>query len=189
MHRRAPCAALGLAAAAAAARGASAAPHVLDFAAPGHAFEGIGALSGGGGVTRLLVDYPAAIQADVLDALFLPGAGASLDFIKVEIGGDTQSTEGTELSHEHSRGDLNCSRGYEWWVVDEARKRNPAIKTFGLAWGVPGWIGGGTYYSQDNIQYHVDWANCARDVHGWQLDYMGICARAPPPRASTTRAR
>ena len=57
---------------------------------------------------------------------------------QVEIGGDTQSTEGTEQSHEHFRGDLNCTRGYEWWVVNEAKKRNPAIKTFGLSWGVPG---------------------------------------------------
>ena len=53
-------------------------------------------------------------------------------------GGDTQSTEGTEQSHEHYKGDLNCSRGYEWWVINEAKKRNPAIKTFGLSWGVPG---------------------------------------------------
>lgn len=113
----------------------AAAPQVLDFASAGHAFEGIGALSGGGGVTRLLIDYPEAIQQDVLDALFLPGHGASLQYIKVEIGGDTQSTEGTEASHEHFRGDLNCSRGYEWYVVEQAKLRNPAIKTFGLSWG------------------------------------------------------
>ena len=60
------------------------------------------------------------------------------------------------MSHSHVRGDLNCSRGYEWQVLTEAKKRNPAIKTYGLAWGVPGWIGDnedsdGSFYSQDNI--------------------------------------
>ncbi len=147
---------------------AAAAQQVLDFSSVGHAYEGIGALSGGGGVTRLLIDYEPAIQNDVLDALFLPGHGASLKMIKVEIGGDTQSTEGTEASHEHFRGDLNCSRGYEWWVVEQAKLRNPAIKTFGLSWGVPGWIGDGEYYSDDNIQYHIDCANSSAHPRGAQ---------------------
>ena len=73
----------------------------LDFSVPGASFEGIGALSGGGGVTRLLIDYPQPLQDDIFDILFKPNAGASLQIIKVEIGGDTQSTEGTELSHSH----------------------------------------------------------------------------------------
>lgn len=92
---------------------------------------------------------------------------------QVEIGGDTQSTEGTEQSHEHFRGDLNCTRGYEWWVVSEAKKRNPAIKTFGLSWGVPGWIGDGNYYSQDNINYHLDWIDCAENTWNFTVDFMG----------------
>jgi len=146
----------------------------LNVSALAQAYEGIGALSGGGGVTRLLIDYPPAIQQDILDVLFLPGAGASLQIIKVEIGGDTQSTEGTEQSHEHYRGDLNCSRGYEWWVVAEAKKRNPDIVTFGLSWGVPGWIGGGSYYTADNLKYHVDWVYCANSVWGFEVDNLGI---------------
>lgn len=50
----------------------------LDFSVPGHSYEGIGALSGGGGVTRLLIDYPPALQSDIYDILFKPNAGASL---------------------------------------------------------------------------------------------------------------
>ena len=42
----------------------------------------------------------------------------------------------------------------------EAKKRNPDIKLFTLAWTAPGWIGDGTrgpesqggYYSQDNAE-------------------------------------
>jgi galactosylceramidase len=34
----------------------------------------------------------------------------------VEIGGDSQSTDGTETSHMHSVDDLDYERGYEWYV-------------------------------------------------------------------------
>ena len=64
----------------------TAADIALDFSLPGVSYEGIGALSGGGGVTRLLIDYPRALQDDILDVLFKPNAGASLQIIKVEIG-------------------------------------------------------------------------------------------------------
>jgi hypothetical protein len=40
----------------------------------------------------------------------------------------------------HTRDDLNCSRGYEFWLMKEARARNPAVKLYGLPWGEPGWI-------------------------------------------------
>lgn len=73
----------------------------LNFSSPGASFEGIGALSGGGGVTRLLIDYPQPLQQDIFDILFKPDAGSALQIIKVEIGGDTQSTEGG--SHRQAR--------------------------------------------------------------------------------------
>jgi galactosylceramidase len=52
----------------------------------------------------------------------------------VEIGGDGQSTDGTEASHMHYRGELSCNRPYEFWLLEEARKRNPNIKTYALSW-------------------------------------------------------
>ena len=67
----------------------------LNFSLAGASYEGIGALSGGGGVTRLLIDYPLPLQQDIYDILFKKDAGAALQIIKVEIGGDTQSTEGS----------------------------------------------------------------------------------------------
>ena len=67
-------------------------------------FDGIGAISGGGGNSRLLTDYPAAQQQQILDYLFKPGYGASLQILKVEIGGDTNSTDGSESSIEHTIG-------------------------------------------------------------------------------------
>ncbi len=32
--------------------------------------------------------------------------------------------------------------------MKEAKARNPDVKLFGLSWGVPGWIGNGSYFSQ-----------------------------------------
>eukprot|EP01052_Picozoa_sp_SAG31_P021204 SAG31_NODE_1627_length_7705_cov_5.310939_9_plen_192_part_00 len=95
-------------------------PPQLDFSRPGQTFEGLGALSGGGGTSRLLYDYMEPQRSDILDALFGKAAGGALQIFKVEIGGDAQSTEATEPSHMHSRDDEDYTRGYEWWVTDPA---------------------------------------------------------------------
>ena len=42
----------------------------------------------------------------------------------MEIGGDGDSTEGLESSHEHAEGIISCDRGYEWFVMKEVRS-NP----------------------------------------------------------------
>ncbi len=138
----------------------------------GRTFDGIGAISGGGGNTRLLTDYPAAQQSQILDYLFKPGYGAALQILKVEIGGDTNSTDGSESSHMHASGTANCGTGYEWWLMQQAQARNPNIKFYGLAWGAPGWIGGGSFWSTDMITYIVSWLNCAKSK-GLTISYLG----------------
>src|SRR5688500_15729902 len=65
---------------------------VVDPASGGRTFDGMGAISGGGGTSRLLVDYPEPQRSQVLDYLFKPGVGAELDIFKVEIGGDTHTS-------------------------------------------------------------------------------------------------
>ena len=77
---------------------AAATPVPIDFSQLGQTFDGIGALSGGGGTSRLLYDYPEPQRTEVLDALFTPSAGGALQILKVELG---QSTEATEASHLH----------------------------------------------------------------------------------------
>lgn len=43
--------------------------------------------------------------------------------------------DGTEPSHMHYENDENYFRGYEWWLMKEAKKRNPNIKLIGkLLW-------------------------------------------------------
>jgi hypothetical protein len=136
----------------------------------GLTFGGVGAISGGGGNSRLLTDYPAAQQQQILDYLFKPDYGADLQILKVEIGGDTNSTDGSESSVEHTSGAINCSSGYEWWLMEQAKALNPNIKLYGLAWGAPGWVG--SFWTTATINYLVSWLNCATS-HGLTINYLG----------------
>lgn len=144
----------------------------LNGASAGRTYDGVGGLSGGGGTSRLLFDYPATQQSQILDYLFKPNYGASLQILKVEIGGDTNSTNGAEASHMRSRTDQNYTRGYEWWLMEQAKARNPNIKFYGLQWGAPGWFSGG-FWSQDNITYITNWIQHAQSDHGLHIDYIG----------------
>ncbi len=155
----------------------------VDGTKPGRTFDGIGAISGGGGNSRLLLDYPAQQRNEILDYLFKPGYGAALQMLKVEIGGDTNSTDGAEPSHMHTATDENYQRGYEWWLMEQAKARNPNIKLAALAWGAPGWIGvndpnnpspGKPYFwSADMITYLVKWLQHAKSDHNLTIDYIG----------------
>lgn len=139
----------------------------------GHVFDGLGAVSAGAS-SRLLIDYPEKQRNEILDYLFKPGYGASLQHLKVEIGADVNSTDGSEPSHMRSATDHDYNRGYEWWLMKEAKKRNPKIILDALPWGAPGWIGEGHLYSQQMADYVVDFLLAAKRVHGLDIDYVGI---------------
>ncbi|XP_066884033.1 galactocerebrosidase isoform X4 [Kogia breviceps] len=144
----------------------------------GREFDGIGAVSGGGATSRLLVNYPEPYRSQILDYLFKPNFGASLHILKVEIGGDGQTTDGTEPSHMHYALDENYFRGYEWWLMKEAKKRNPNIILMGLPWSFPGWLGKGFNWPYVNLQltayYVVSWIVGAKHYHDLDIDYIGI---------------
>ncbi|WP_327242130.1 galactosylceramidase [Streptomyces sp. NBC_01320] len=137
----------------------------------GRTFDGIGAISGGGGNTRLLTDYPPAQRNAILNYLFTPGYGANLQMLKLETGGDGNTTSGAEHTIEETRGVINCNVGYEFWLAKEAVKRNPQISLSALTWSAPGWVGS-NMYSQNGIQFLLDWLGCAKQ-HGLTIDYMG----------------
>ncbi len=151
---------------------------MLNSEIRGRVYEGMGSLSAGAS-SRLLRDYPEPQRSVILDYLFKPGFGASLDHLKTEIGGDMNSTCGTEPSHQHSREDLCFDRGYEWWLMKEACSRNPDIVLDVLPWGAPGWIGNGKFYSGDMSDYVVRFLKGARDHHGLDIDYVGIWNERP----------
>lgn len=150
----------------------------IDGNGSGRSFDGLGAVSAGAS-SRLLIDYPEPYRSQILDYLFKPNYGASLQHLKVEIGGDTNSTDGSEPSHMHTRADLNFNRGYEWWLMLEAKKRNPNIILDSLAWGAPGWIGDGKYYSQDMADYVVKFIQGAKSAHGLDIRFTGVWNEKP----------
>jgi len=150
----------------------------------GRIFEGIGALSAGAS-SKLLMDYSPDIRSQIFDFLFRPKFGAGLQIIKIEIGGDVNSTDGSEPSHAHTRHEflnpepLYFKRGYEWLVLNEAKRRNPNIFLDCLEWGCPGWIGEGIFYSQDNIDYIISFLEGARRYHQLKFDYTGVWNERP----------
>jgi O-glycosyl hydrolase len=145
----------------------------VDGGAAGRTFDGVGAISGGGGNSRLLIDYPEPERSQILDYLFKPGYGASVEILKIEIGGDANSTDGAEPSIEHVKGQVDCTAGYEFWLARQALARNPRLKLYGLAWAAPGWIGGGTnYWTTDSIDYLLSWLGCAKS-QGLAISYLG----------------
>ncbi|XP_006785920.1 galactocerebrosidase isoform X1 [Neolamprologus brichardi] len=144
----------------------------------GRVFDGIGGLSGGGATSRLLVSYAEPYRSQILDFLFKPNFGASLHILKVEIGGDAQTTDGTEPSHMRYENDENYYRGYEWWLMKEAKKRNPNITLIGLPWAFPGWVGRGKNWPYDypdvTATYVVNWILGAKQYHDLDIQYVGI---------------
>src|ERR1035437_2235029 len=142
----------------------------IDGNAGGKRFDGIGAVSGGGATSVLLKDYPEHQRSQVLDFLFKPNFGASISALLVEVPGDGNSTQGSEPSHMHSKTDLNYYRGYEWWLMREAKKRNPAISLDANAWGCPKWVGDNKFWSQDMCDYYVKWIQGLKNEHHLDLD-------------------
>ena len=146
---------------------------VLDGRSSGRIFDGIGAVSAGAS-SRLLIDYQEPYRSQILDYLFKPNYGASLQHLKVEIGADVNSTDGSEPSHERTRNDRSFDRGYEWWLMEEAHRRNPNIILDILPWGAPGWVGSGRFYSPDMANYVADFIEGAKKYHGLEISYAGI---------------
>jgi|SRR5579862_693612 len=150
---------------------------VLDGASKGRIFDGLGAASAGAS-SRLLIDYPEPQRSQILDYLFKPGYGAALQHLKVEIGADVNSTDGAEPSEMRSATDHDSGRGYEWWLMAEAHKRNPNIVLEILPWGAPRWVNpdakADTLYTARMAAYVVDFIRTAKRDYGLDVAYAGL---------------
>lgn len=154
----------------------------IDGSEEGRTFEGIGAVSAGAS-SRLLIDYPCAQRSEILDYLFRPNYGASFQHLKVEIGSDANSTDGTEPSFARTQAEFlnptsdKFNRGYEFWLMKEAKTRNCAIYLDCLEWGAPRWIG--SIYSSNNIDYMIAFIKGAKTYHQLDMDFIGIWNERP----------
>ena len=143
----------------------------LDPASPGRVFDGIGAVSAGAS-SRLLIDYPEPQRSNILDFLFKPKFGAGFQHLKVEIGSGENSTCGSEPSHVVTPGELANPkpRGYEFWLMAEARKRNPGIFLDCLPWAFPAWVQ--DRFSQNSADWFAAFLEVARQHYGLELDWI-----------------
>jgi galactosylceramidase len=146
----------------------------LDGNDPGRVFEGIGAVSAGAS-TDLLYDYKDPVRGQILDYLFKPKFGAAFQHLKVEMGGGENSTCGSEPSHAITREELKnpVSRGYEFWLMREAKDRNPAVILEYLPWSFPGWLKP-DIYTRDSADYFVAFLDVAKKQ--WALDIDWVAA-------------
>jgi hypothetical protein len=137
-------------------------------------YDGVGAVLGGGGNARYLMDYPARQRGQILDYLFKPGYGAALQILKLEIGGDANSSDGSEPSLEHTLGRVNCHAGYEFSIARAALRRNSRIKLYGLQWTAPRLVrqGDAAHFTSRDISYLLSWLGCARQ-RGLTISYLG----------------
>ncbi len=144
----------------------------VDGRDTGRIFRGIGGVSAGAS-SRLLYDYPEPIRGDILDYLFKPDFGANMQSLKVEIGSDGNTTCGSEPSHVRTEAEMRApvfERGYEYWLMAEARKRNPAIVLNALEWGTPAYTGG--HWTAANAEYIVKFLQGAESAWKTRLDFI-----------------
>ena len=144
---------------------------MLDDADSGRVFEGIGAISQGG-TSRNMVDYPAKLKSEILDYMFKPKFGANLQHFKVEIGGGENGTCGSEPTHALTREELSnpVPRGFEFWLMAEARKRNPKVMLDCLPWSYPYWVS--SPFSQDSADWYVAFLDVAQKHYGLKMDWV-----------------
>jgi Glycosyl hydrolase family 59 len=130
-------------------------------------FDGIG---GDVDAAILLHGYPEPQRSQILDYMFKPNYGEAVQVLKLEIGGDMNSTSGSESSHQHAASDMpNVNNGYETWMAQEALKRNPNIKIWGSEWGAPAWVRG--MCTQLNANYVLNWLKGLKAI-GVNVSYI-----------------
>ena len=153
----------------------------IDGKSKGRRWGGVGSAPSNA-MGRMLQFYPEEIQNDILDFFFKPNFGMALTHLKVEVGGDNNSTSGTEPTFAHTREEFakpDFKRGYLYALMRAARDRNPGIELGALAWTQPYWVGDGTgrsdnknFFTQESADYFVKFYEGARTVWGLDMQYF-----------------
>lgn len=114
-------------------------------------FKGFGAVTCNN-TSRLLLDYKEEQPEQywkIMNLLFNPETGAGLNHVKVEMGGDVNSSSGTEPSTMRSaEEEANVLRGAGWHFAADAKSINPDITVEMLRWGEPAWTQEGRGYEE-----------------------------------------
>jgi len=144
----------------------------IDGNGSGRIFDGLGMCSSNG-TSDLLFDYAEPYRSDILDFLFKPKFGASIQHLKVEAGCGSNTTEGSEACVAVNAAELNApvDRGYETWLIKEAVKRKPSLVLGSLVWQFPRWING--WYDGRCADFMVAYLKCIKGA-GINLSYMSF---------------
>ena len=140
----------------------------IELNTKGRVFEGIGGISSNG-TSKLLMDYPEAQRKDILDLLFKPNFGASLQNLKVEIGTDANTSSGTEPSHMRDMSDFDMKRGVGLLVAKKAKEINSDIKLGALRWGLPIWVKN----DAQKFLFYKSFLDGAETEYGIKFDFLG----------------
>ena len=126
--------------------------------------------------------YPQAVQEDILNLMFKPKFGMAITHLKVEVGGDNNSTSAVEPSFAHTREEManpNFKRGGNYWLMRKARDLNPEIELGALAWTQPYWVGNGTgrndnksFFTQESAEYFAKFFEGARNQWGLEMQFF-----------------
>jgi galactosylceramidase len=156
----------------------------IDGKSGGRRWGGIGSTPATA-MERQLMHYPKAIQEDILDLCFKPNFGMGLTHLKVEVGGDNNSTSAIEPSFAHTREEManpNFRRGGNYWLMRKARDLNPSIELGALAWTQPYWVGeeikrkdvsdNGSFYTQESAEYFTKFFEGARKEWGLEMQFF-----------------
>jgi len=155
----------------------------LDGTGGGRQWGGIGSTPAAA-MERQLMHYPEEIREYLLDLMFKPSFGMALTHLKVEVGGDNNSTAAVEPSFAHTRKEManpNFRRGGNLWLLRKAKDRNPGVELGALAWTQPYWVGNGagrtdniSFYSQESAEYFVKFFQGARDEWGLNIHNFSV---------------
>lgn len=91
----------------------------------------------------------------------------------------------------HNNHTVDLKAGYEWWLMKQAKARNPSIKLYGLPWAYPGWVGNdpqtGVHnatatpfdHPEQTVRYMMEWVRGAKTEYGLDINYLGIWNESP----------
>ncbi|MEY8357147.1 bacterial Ig-like domain-containing protein [Lachnospiraceae bacterium 54-53] len=149
---------------------------------PVNVFRGFSAITCNNS-SRLMMDYkeehPDQYWA-IMELLFNPQKGAGLNHIKVEMGGDINSSSGTEPATMRSPDEEpNVLRGAGWHFAADAKQINPDITVEILRWGEPKWTKEGIGYKsfsnpkyEARYQWYKQTMDAVYDEYGYRIDYV-----------------
>ncbi|MGC1377167.1 MAG: hypothetical protein WA821_13130 [Anaerolineales bacterium] len=139
----------------------------IDGNSAGRLFDGIGMVNSSG-TSKLLKDYPTAQRSDILNYLFKPNYGAGLTVMKNEIGGDINSSSGTEPSHQRLQIDTPVARGVNFWLAAQSKAVNASMRFAAGRWGMPSWAGASDSNMKD---YYLSYLSVMA-ANGTPLNYL-----------------